>query len=100
LGAGHGPSFAALIAQGIKRSGGFLDLRTRRRRKVRGADNATYPALESSPHAAFLIAGEEKRAIFARFQRGDNDLPAARLRPTGTLWLFADAAATPEPRPK
>jgi 6-phosphogluconolactonase len=56
----------------------------------------TYPALESSRHAAFLIAGEEKREIFARFRRGDNDLPAARLRPTGTLWLFGDAAATRE----
>jgi 6-phosphogluconolactonase len=56
----------------------------------------TYPALESSRHAAFLIAGEEKPAIFARFRRGDNDLPAARLRPTGTLWLFGDAAATRE----
>jgi 6-phosphogluconolactonase len=54
----------------------------------------TYPALESSRNAAFLVAGEEKRAIFARFRRGDSDLPAARLCPTGTLWLFGDAAAT------
>ena len=54
----------------------------------------TYPALESSRRAAFLVAGEEKRAIFARFRRGDSDLPAARLCPTGTLWLFGDAAAT------
>ncbi len=54
----------------------------------------TYPALESSRRAAFLVAGEEKRAIFARFRRGDSGLPAARLCPTGTLWLFGDAAAT------
>jgi 6-phosphogluconolactonase len=56
----------------------------------------TYPALESSRRAAFLVAGEEKRAIFARFRRGDNDLPAARLCPIGTLWLFIDAAAARE----
>ena len=54
----------------------------------------TYPALESSRHAAFLVAGDEKRAIFRRLRRGDDSLPAARLHPTGTLWMFADAAAT------
>jgi 6-phosphogluconolactonase len=53
----------------------------------------TYPALESSRHVAFLVAGKEKRAILARFRRGDDSLPAARLRPTGTLRLFADATA-------
>jgi 6-phosphogluconolactonase len=53
----------------------------------------TYPALESSRHVAFLVAGEEKRDIFERFQRGEDSLPAARLRPIGTLHLFADAAA-------
>ena len=53
----------------------------------------TYPALESSRHAAFLVAGDEKRAIFRRLRRGDESLPAARLHPTGTLWMFADAAA-------
>lgn len=54
----------------------------------------TYPALESSRNAAFLVAGEDKRAIFGRLRRGDGSLPAARLHPTGTAWLFADAAAT------
>ena len=34
----------------------------------------TYPALESSRYAAFLVAGEEKRAIFARFRRGDDNI--------------------------
>jgi len=53
----------------------------------------TYPALESSGRVAFLVAGKEKRAIFDRFWRNDDNLPAARLRPTGTLWVFADAAA-------
>jgi 6-phosphogluconolactonase len=54
----------------------------------------TYPVLESSWHAAFLVAGDEKRGIFERLRRGDESLPAARLHPTGTLWMFADAAAT------
>jgi 6-phosphogluconolactonase len=53
----------------------------------------TYPALESSRHAAFLVAGDEKRAIFKRLRRDDESLPAARLHPTGTLWMFGDAAA-------
>ncbi|MFY9684477.1 MAG: 6-phosphogluconolactonase [Pseudolabrys sp.] len=53
----------------------------------------TYPVLESSRHAAFLVAGEDKRAIFKRLRLEDDSLPASRLRPTGTLWLFGDAAA-------
>ena len=54
----------------------------------------TYPTLESSRHAAFLIVGKEKRAIFGRFRRGDDNLPAARFRPNGALRLFGDVAAT------
>jgi 6-phosphogluconolactonase len=57
----------------------------------------TYPALESSRHVAFLVAGKEKREIFSRFQRGEQSLPAARLRPSGTLHWFADAAAAGDP---
>jgi 6-phosphogluconolactonase len=53
----------------------------------------TYPVLESSRHVAFLVAGKEKREIFSRFRRGEHTLPAARVRPSGTLHLFADAAA-------
>ena len=53
----------------------------------------TYPVLESSRHVAFLVEGKEKRAIFERLRGGDDSLPAARLRPIGTLCLFADAAA-------
>jgi 6-phosphogluconolactonase len=59
----------------------------------------TYPALESSRHAAFVVVGTKKRAIFNRLQRGDQSLPAARLRPVGTLHLFADAAAADEAPP-
>ena len=53
----------------------------------------TYPALESSRHVAFLVSGADKGAALARFRRGDQELPAARLRPTGELWIFADTAA-------
>jgi 6-phosphogluconolactonase len=53
----------------------------------------TYPVLESSRNAAFLVVGEEKRAALARLRRGDDSLPAACLHPTGTLWIFGDAAA-------
>lgn len=56
----------------------------------------TYPALESSHLTAFLVAGEGKRAILKRLLRGDPALPAARLRPSGTLRLFIDRAAAPE----
>jgi 6-phosphogluconolactonase len=53
----------------------------------------TYPALDSSAQAAFLVSGKGKRAIFERLRRGDDSLPAARIRPTGTMWLFSDQAA-------
>lgn len=53
----------------------------------------TYPALESSRNAAFLVEGEEKRAILNWLCRGDDSLPAARLRPAGMLRVFADEAA-------
>lgn len=53
----------------------------------------TYPALGSSAHAAFLVTGKNKRATFERLRRGDESLPAVGIRPTGSLWLFSDAAA-------
>lgn len=56
----------------------------------------TYPALESSRYVAFLVAGEDKRAVFERLRRGDQALPAACLRPCGALFYFADAAAAGE----
>jgi len=53
----------------------------------------TYPALESSRRAAFLVAGQGKRAMLERLRRGDEGLPAARLHPSGSLCIFADVAA-------
>jgi 6-phosphogluconolactonase len=53
----------------------------------------TYPALESCRCAAFLVTGVEKHEMLARLRRGDQVIPAGRLRPTGALLCFADAAA-------
>jgi len=57
----------------------------------------TYPALESSRHTAFLVAGSDKREILARALAGDQALPAARVRPAGELFWFVDKAARREP---
>ncbi|MEO8559033.1 MAG: 6-phosphogluconolactonase [Rhodospirillales bacterium] len=56
----------------------------------------TYPALQSSRHAAFLVAGADKRSILSRYRRGDASLPASHLVPSGTLHVFADRAAVGE----
>jgi 6-phosphogluconolactonase len=53
----------------------------------------TYPPLEASRQVIFLVAGEEKRAVLARVLRGDESLPAARLRPMGNVLWLTDAAA-------
>jgi 6-phosphogluconolactonase len=54
----------------------------------------TYPALESTRAAAFLVAGAGKREALRRVWRGD-DLPATRLRPQGKIIWFIDRAADP-----
>ena len=54
----------------------------------------TYPVLESSRAVAFLVSGAGKREALRRIWRGD-DLPAARLRPSGELIWFIDRAADP-----
>ncbi len=57
----------------------------------------TYPPLESCNSAAFLVAGQEKRAILALLRSGDKTFPAGQLRTDGSLLIFADtAAAGPE----
>jgi 6-phosphogluconolactonase len=57
----------------------------------------TYPALESSRHAAFLVAGADKREALSRALAGDEGLPAARLHPVGELIWFVDEAARVRP---
>ena len=53
----------------------------------------TYPALESSSEAAFLIEGAQKKAALAQLRADDARIPAGRLRAQGALRIFADAAA-------
>jgi 6-phosphogluconolactonase len=54
----------------------------------------TYPALNESDAVAFLVSGAEKRAILRRLLAGDAALPAAAVRPKGSVTVFADQAAT------
>jgi 6-phosphogluconolactonase len=56
----------------------------------------TYPAIESSRHVAFLVAGGEKAQILRTVMAGGSEVPAARLRPIGELIWFADRAAAGE----
>jgi 6-phosphogluconolactonase len=77
---------------------GVLDERQRWVAEVVGARTEdritlTYPALESSRHTAFLVAGADKREILARVWAGDRELPAARLKPIGELVWFVDREA-------
>ena len=53
----------------------------------------TYPALESSRHAAFLVLGAEKAEILRRLRGGDPALPASDFHPVRELRIFADSAA-------
>jgi len=53
----------------------------------------TYPALASSRHVVFLVAGAAKRPVLAKIAEPGCDLPAARVQPRGTLHWFADRAA-------
>jgi 6-phosphogluconolactonase len=53
----------------------------------------TYPALESSFEAAFLIVGAEKKAALKRLRADDAGIPAGRLRVQGALRIFADVEA-------
>jgi 6-phosphogluconolactonase len=55
----------------------------------------TFPALESSRHTAFLVAGADKREALARVLKGDRLLPAGRLDPQGDLFWFIDEKARP-----
>jgi 6-phosphogluconolactonase len=56
----------------------------------------TYPVLDSSRDAVFLVTGAGKREPVARARSGDRTLPAARIRPVGRLHWFTDRAAGSE----
>lgn len=53
----------------------------------------TLPAIESSRHVAFLVAGKSKAPILLKIRAGGSGLPAARVRPVGELLWFVDRAA-------
>jgi len=56
----------------------------------------TYPALDSSRDAAFVVTGKGKRDVVARAQAGDRTIPAGLVRPVGCLHWFTDRAAAAE----
>ena len=56
----------------------------------------TYPPLESTRHAAFLVAGAEKHPMLERLRAGDESIPAGRYAPKGEMLLFTDRAAAGE----
>jgi 6-phosphogluconolactonase len=56
----------------------------------------TFPVLDSSRDAVFLVTGASKREPVARARSGDRALPAARIRPVGRLRWFIDRAAAQE----
>ena len=53
----------------------------------------TYPALESTRHAVFIVSGSDKAAILSKLLARDQALPAGRFRPHGDYCIFADGAA-------
>jgi 6-phosphogluconolactonase len=53
----------------------------------------TYPAIDASRHIAFLVSGEDKRAVLRQVLAGDTTKPAARLSPAGDLVFIVDRAA-------
>jgi 6-phosphogluconolactonase len=53
----------------------------------------TYPALNSSAAAAFLVAGTGKRRMLERLRLRDPALPASGIEPAGSLHIFCDMAA-------
>ena len=53
----------------------------------------TFPVLNSTKHAAFLVAGEGKRPAMERLVKGDKSAPATHIAPVGDLHLFVDEAA-------
>src|SRR5262245_49607270 len=56
----------------------------------------TYPVIESSRRVAFLVTGSEQESIFRAIRGGKSEGRAARTRPVGELFWFADRAAAGE----
>lgn len=57
----------------------------------------TYPMLESSRRAAFLVSGPETAPVLREIRAGTSRAPAASLCPVGELLWFVDHAAATGP---
>ena len=94
LGLGTNGHFASLfsghdVVDGAGRLGGGGDVPAGEKTRI----TLTYPPLESCRHAAFIVAGADKREVLAAVRAGQADLPASHYRPAGELHWFADDAA-------
>ena len=54
----------------------------------------TYPVLESSRHAAFMVSSAAKSAVLRGLREGTPVFPANQFHPIGDLRIFADRQAT------
>ncbi|HEY6316549.1 MAG TPA: 6-phosphogluconolactonase, partial [Acidimicrobiia bacterium] len=53
----------------------------------------TFPALARAELIVFTVDGAAKRDALARVRRGDDGLPASRVRAPRVVWLVDEAAA-------
>jgi len=54
----------------------------------------TYPAIHSSRHVVFMLAGDGKAEMLARVRRGDDaSLPSSHITTEGDLTFLVDEAA-------
>jgi 6-phosphogluconolactonase len=53
----------------------------------------TYSGLQRGRLIIFTVEGADKREAFAGIRRGDQSLPAARVRADRIVWLVDPAAA-------
>jgi 6-phosphogluconolactonase len=57
----------------------------------------TYPVLNRSRRIVWLVTGPDKADMLARLYKGDDSIPAGRVRRDGALVLADRAAARSEP---
>ena len=59
----------------------------------------TLPLINAARAVLFVVAGADKTAAMRSIRAGSDELPAARVRATSTLWLLDAAAAGGAPPP-
>jgi 6-phosphogluconolactonase len=59
----------------------------------------TYPALNRSRRIVWLVTGRDKADMLARLSKGDDSIPAGRVRRDRALVLADREAARSEPEP-